>query len=273
MWCGIVFTLYKRGTPTVTTARTRAHTRWRYSLLEPLARLEQAPCGHAAGELALAAVDHLLQQAPPRAVLLVEHLHRAGPRRLLGAVPASRARRHGLRRVGSSEAAFSARACPRLPPSGPTRAGRPPRPCSPPRPCTSALHQGPAPRPCSRHEPELAEAPAHVALVDVLDQPLERLQLRRARRVRIGGVLCRGEGVGVAPCVALRAGAQGVRGLEPRHCVACEAWRATPSLVRPRPTRDTLAHSGRPRLLGCPPALRRRRGRARGGRSRARAGR
>ena len=59
-------------------------------LLEPLARLEQAPCGHAAGELALAAVDQLLQQAPPRAVLLVEHRHRAGPRRLLGAVPASR---------------------------------------------------------------------------------------------------------------------------------------------------------------------------------------
>ena len=130
-------------------------TCWRYSLLEPLARLEQAPCGHAAGELALAAVDQLLQQTPPRAVLLVEHLHRAGPRRLLGAVPASRARRHGLRRAGSSEAATSARACPRLPPSGPIRAARPPRPCSPPRLSTTALHHspalhhGPAPRPCT----------------------------------------------------------------------------------------------------------------------------
>ena len=182
------------------------HTCWRYSLLEPLARLEQAPCGHAAGELALAAVDQLLQQTPPRAVLLVEHLHRAGPRRLLGAVPASRARRHGLRRVGSSEAAFSARACPRLPPSGPIRAARPPRPCSPPRLSTTALlstkalHHGPAPWAGSRHEPALAEAPAHVALVDVLDQPLERLELRGARRVRIGRVLCRG-----GECAWLRA--------------------------------------------------------------------
>ena len=148
-----------------------------------------------------------------------------------------------------------------------------------PRPCTTTLHHGPAPWPGSRHEPALAEAPAHVALVDVLDQPLERLELRGARRVRIGRVLCRGEGVRVAPCVGLRAGEQGVRRLEPRRRVACEAWRATPSLVRPRPlgtpspTRDALAYSGHPRLLGWPPALRRRRGRARGGRSRGRAGR
>ena len=89
------------------------------ALLEPLARLEQAPCGHAAGELAFAAVDQLLQQAPPRAVLLVEHRHRAGPRRLLRAVPVSKAWRwHGLRPAGSSEAALSARACLRLPQAG-----------------------------------------------------------------------------------------------------------------------------------------------------------
>ena len=144
---------------------------------------------------------------------------------------------------------------------------------------TMALHHGPAPWPGSRHEPALAEAPAHVALVDILDQPLERLELRGARRVRIGRVLCRGEGERVAPCVGLRAGEQGVRRLEPRRCVACEVRRATPSLVRPRPlgtpspTRDALAYSGHPRLLGWPPALRPRRGRARGGRSRGRAGR
>ena len=89
------------------------------ALLEPLARLEQAPCGHAAGELAFAAVDQLLQQAPPRAVLLVEHRHRAGPRWLLRAVPVSKAWRwHGLRPAGSSEAALSARACLRLPQAG-----------------------------------------------------------------------------------------------------------------------------------------------------------
>jgi hypothetical protein len=94
----------------------RAHV---LELLEPLARFEQAPCGHAAGELALAAVDQLLQQAPPRAVLLVEHRHRAGPCRLLGAVPVSKTRWHRLGpAAGSSEAAFSARAWLGLPQAG-----------------------------------------------------------------------------------------------------------------------------------------------------------
>jgi hypothetical protein len=53
-------------------------------------------------------------------------------------------------------------------------------------------------RPRCRHGPVLAESPAHVALVDVLDQPLERLQLGCARRVRIGRVLRRDKEVGVS---------------------------------------------------------------------------
>eukprot|EP00964_Phaeocystis_antarctica_P080554 scaffold50322_cov62-Phaeocystis_antarctica.AAC.3 len=63
---------------------------------------------------------------------------------------------------------------PQAAPSWPVRAGRP--------------H-----RPCFRHGSVLAEASAHVAVVDVLDQPLERLQLGGARCVRIGRVLRRGK--------------------------------------------------------------------------------